>query len=160
LFVFASKYGLIGAGVSIAAVLLFFVLDSSVPAFVNPIVILAVLIWGQLDYRKVGVPPIGYGEVLGVGVLVILWFATVTMIFNMIHWSFIDTEMTTRVLQQLEQTLSEQGLSESDAKVAMDMQQMMIGPIMTPVMGFLGLMLAGTLASLITSIFTRKSATE
>lgn len=36
----------------------------------------------------------------------------------------------------------------------------MIGPIITPVMGFLGLMLAGTLASLITSIFTRKSAAE
>jgi len=160
LFVFASKYGIIGAGVSIAAIILFFLLDGEVPTLLNPVVMLAVLIWGQLSYRNVGVPPIAYGETLGVGVLISLWFGVITMIYTMIHWNFVDTGIGARVLEQAQQVLLEQGIAESDAQVAMDIQKMMIGPIISPLLGFLGVMIMGTVLSLITSIFTRKSAAE
>ena len=160
LFGFSSKYGLIGAGISIAAALLFFILDSETPQFLNIAIILGVLLWGQLAYRKVGLPPISYGETLGLGVLVILWFGIPTTIYGMIHWSFIETDIGTRVLQQAEQALNAQGLSERDAKAAMEAQKMMIGPIVTPLVGFVSVMIIGTLMGLITSIFTRRANSE
>ena len=160
LFKFALKFGLIGAAVSIVLTLLFFLLDmpeSTLSQYASYPVLLGIILWGQIAYRKAETLVIGYGETFGLGVMIICYYALVTTVYLIVHWSFIDLELASRVTAVAEETLRSQGLPEDQLGPAIEMQKMLIGPIATPVMGFIGTMFIGTILSLITSIFTRRA---
>ena len=53
--------------------------------------------------------------------------------------------------------MREQGLPDDQIDAAMALQKNVIGPVVTPLLGFISVMLIGTVLSLITSIFMRRS---
>ena len=158
MFSFAAKYGGIGAAITIIMTLLTFMLDVQLPSWIGIGVMLGVLIWGQLAYRKSSELGISYGETFGLGILILLVLAVLSSVYTALHWGLIDPEMGARVLAQGEEALRQQGISGAQLDSAMDVQKMMMGPIITPIIGLFTSMLMGTVMALITSIFTRKAA--
>lgn len=158
MFPFAAKYGALGAAIVIVGTVLTFMLDVELPPWISIGIMLGVLIWGQLAYRKSTELGISYGETFGLGVLIILVLSVLSSIYTAIHWGLIDPEMGARILAQGEEALRQQGMSGAQLDAAMDVQKMMMGPIVTPVIGLITSMLMGTVMALITSIFTRKAA--
>jgi|TARA_Y100000310_G_scaffold344523_1_gene457740 hypothetical protein len=159
-FKFGMKFGLVGAAVTVALTLLLFVLDmseSSIGQYANYAVILGIILWGQIAYRKAESLAIGYGETFGLAVLIVCYYAAVVAVYTMIHWTVIDVEIATRVKEVAEAALLAQGLPEDQLEAARQIQQLFIGPIATPVMGFIVTLFIGIILSLITSIFTRRA---
>jgi hypothetical protein len=123
------------------------------------VLMLGIILWGQFEYRKAASPPVDYGEILGLGVIVMLYFGVIVTIYGMVHWSFIDTGATERILAGAEEALSNSGMPADQVRSTLEMQKNMIGPVVTPLLGFVSVMILGTIMALITSIFMRRKAT-
>jgi hypothetical protein len=156
---FAMKFGAIGGAISIALSLLFFALamsESPLLQYANYLLILAIIVWGQFEYRRAETLTISYGETFGLSMLIMCYFTVLVTAYGIIHWSLIDPETANRVMAAAEAAVRGQNLPEQQFEVAMQMQKLLIGPIVTPLFGALGTMLIGVLISLITSIFMRR----
>jgi hypothetical protein len=97
-----------------------------------------------------------YGQSLGAGVVIFLYQAVISAVFTYILYKFIDTSLTAKMLAFSEDAMVKRGMSQQliDAGMAFN-KKIMIPEIMAPFSIF-GTMIAGTIISLIVSIFTRK----
>ncbi len=71
LFKFSIKYGAIGALISIAITVILFVLDkpdTPIGQISSLLLIVGVILWAQIDYRRKEAAPVFYTEALGLGV--------------------------------------------------------------------------------------------
>ncbi len=160
MFPIALKAGAIFAGVDIAVRIFAWALDApggGVEQIVSLLALLGAALTGQILYKRQGLPPIGYGEALGVGILSVLVMALITMVYGFIHFNVIDPEFTTRALAAAEQAVSGLDLSEEEVETALTMQKIMLNPMILPVVALFGTLIRGIIIALITAIFTRKS---
>ena len=97
-----------------------------------------------------------YSEALGLGLLIIVYFDLLVTCYSMLHLSFIDTELLQKSLAMAEESLRQSGMPADQVANAVEMQEMMSGPIVTPLIGFFPVMILGVLFSLITAIFMRR----
>jgi hypothetical protein len=97
-----------------------------------------------------------YGQSVGVGVIIFLYYAVISAIFTYILYKFIDTGLTTKLLSATEDIMVKRGMSQQmiDAGMAFN-KKIYIPEIMAP-SSIIFSMIAGTIISLIVSIFTRK----
>jgi hypothetical protein len=97
-----------------------------------------------------------YGQSLGAGVVIFLYQAVISAVFTYILYKFIDTSLTAKMLAFSEDAMVKRGMSQQliDAGMAFN-KKIMIPELMAPFSIF-GTMIAGTIISLIVSIFTRK----
>ena len=97
-----------------------------------------------------------YGQSVGAGVIIFLYYAVISAIFTYILYKFIDTGLTAKLLSFSEDTLVKRGMSQQMIDAGMAFNKKIFTPGIMALMSVFWIMLEGTIISLIISIFTRK----
>jgi hypothetical protein len=118
------------------------------------VILLFLLLKSYRDNSKFG--QITYGESVGAGVIICLYYAIIMAVFAYLLYEVIDTGLIDKQIALAEETLQKKGLPQASIDTAMKMQQKILKPgIMAP-LSILGNMIWGVVLSLIISIFIRK----
>lgn len=97
-----------------------------------------------------------FGQGLGAGVVICLYYSILSAIFAYILIKFIDTGLIDKQLAMAEEKLVERGMPQASIDAGMAIQKkIMIPEIMAPISIF-GNMFMGLVMSLIAAAFTRK----
>jgi hypothetical protein len=117
-------------------------------------VILYFLLKSYRDNFKHG--QITYGESIGAGVIICLYYSIIMAVFSYLLYSVIDTGLVAKQLAFAEEAMQKKGLPQAAIDTAMGIQQKIMKPaIMAPISIF-GNMLWGVVLALIISIFIKK----
>jgi hypothetical protein len=99
---------------------------------------------------------ISFGQALGAGVVICLYYSIIIAIFTYILYAFIDTNLIDKMLAMTEEKLLNSGLSQSQIDASMTVQARLMKPgFMAPISIF-GNMFQGLIMSLIVAAFVRK----
>jgi len=100
---------------------------------------------------------ITYGQAVGAGVVIFLYYSVISGIFTYLLYTVIDTGLTAKMLAYTEETIVKSGkVPAEQLDTVMAFQKKFIKPeIMVP-MGLIFNMFFGTIISLLVSIFIRK----
>jgi hypothetical protein len=125
--------------------------------YVFMLVQIAVLFFLVKSYRdnfKHGM--ITYGEALGAGVIICLYYAIIMAIFTYILYTVIDTGLLDKQLAFTEEMMQKKGLPQASIDAGMAMQKKMMTPAFMAPVSILGNMFWGLIISLIVAAFARK----
>ena len=157
---FTLKHGAVGGVVLVVHALALFVmgLSESTPAGLTAyLVMLGIILWAQIDYRRSEILPVGYGDALKVALMASVYMVVIATIYTIIHWTFVDPELPERLLAAGEETLRQQGLPPDQIEASLNMQRNMMGPVVTPLIGAVSNIVVALIMGLLTSIGTRRS---
>jgi hypothetical protein len=99
---------------------------------------------------------ITYGQSVGAGVIIFLYYSVISAIFMYILYAIIDPELTNKMLVFMEEEMIKRGIPEGNLDTMMAMQKKILRPEILAASSIFSNMLYGTVISLIISIFTRK----
>lgn len=99
---------------------------------------------------------ITYGQSLGAGVILMLYYSIISAVFGYILYKFIDPGLIDKVIAMSEAAMIEKGVPEAAIEQGMKVQEKIMTPGIMNAIGIFNNMLFGTILSLIISIFTRK----
>jgi hypothetical protein len=157
---FSLKFG-VAAGAALSLLMLgFFVAgmpESQIPQYIGYAIMIGAVLWGQHAYKNTVTGAVRYGQALGLGVMVMLYFGVVTTIYSMIHMGFLDVEFADRLLRTTEEALVMQGMSDEQIEGALAVQSKLITPVITPLLGFVSTMFFGLILSAITASFMKRA---
>jgi hypothetical protein len=152
--------GLILGLVGIVYTLLMYFLDLTLnkaqgPVFiVIQIAMLYILLKSYRDNFMHG--QITYGQSVGAGVIICLYYAIIMAVFTYILYAIIDPGLVGKQLAIAEDAMVKRGLPQASIDAGMKIQEKIMKPgIMAPIT-ILGNMIWGTVLSLLVSIFIRK----
>ncbi len=118
------------------------------------IVILFFLVKSYRDNFKYG--NITFGQALGAGMIIFLYYAIIMAIFTYILYTAIDPDLIDKQLAFTEEEMLKRGLPEETVEAGMKVQTKLMKPaIMAPISIF-GSMIQGLFMSLIVAAFVRK----
>jgi hypothetical protein len=117
-------------------------------------VILFFLLKSYRDSYKHG--QITYGESMGAGVIICLYYSIIMALFAYLLYSVIDTGLIARQLAMTEEAMQKKGMPQASIDVAMNFQGKIMKPALIAPLSILGNMMWGVVLSLIVSIFIRK----
>jgi hypothetical protein len=145
-------------GIVYSLLVYFFNLTFNKPqAYIFILVQFAVLFFLVKSYRdnyKHGM--ITYGEALGAGVIICLYYAIIMAVFIYILYAVIDKSLIDKSLAYAEEIMQKKGLPQASIDVRMTMQKKMMTPAFMAPMSILGNMFKGLIMSLIVAAFVRK----
>ncbi len=99
---------------------------------------------------------ITYGQAVGAGVVIFIYYAVISAIFTYILFKFIDPDLTAKQLAMTEEILLKKGVPQEAIDAGMNVQRkMMVPEIMAP-FSILGNMVTGVIMSLLAAIFVRR----
>lgn len=99
---------------------------------------------------------ITYGQAVGAGVVIFLYYAILTAVFTYILYAIIDPGLIDKQLAAAEELMAKKGLPQEAMDAGLNIQKKMMKPeIMAPISIF-GNMLYGVIMSLIIAIFVKK----
>lgn len=99
---------------------------------------------------------ITYGQALGAGVVICLYYSIIAAVFAYIMFTVIDTGLLDKQLAMVEEQMLKRGIPQAQVDAGMAVQRkIMIPEVMAPV-SILGNMFFGLLMSLIIAAFVRK----
>ncbi|MFZ2338461.1 MAG: DUF4199 domain-containing protein [Bacteroidales bacterium] len=96
-----------------------------------------------------------YGQAVGAGMVIFLYYSIITAIFTYILFAFIDPGLIDKQIAYAEEIMQKRGLPQEAMDAAMKIQQKMIKPAIIAPMSLLSNMLYGLIMSLIIGIFVR-----
>lgn len=96
-----------------------------------------------------------YGQAVGSGMVIFLYYSIITAIFTYILFAFIDPGLIDKQIAYAEEMMQERGLPQEAMDAAMKIQQKMIKPGIIAPMSLLSNMLYGLIMSLIVGIFVK-----
>lgn len=96
-----------------------------------------------------------YGQAVGAGMVIFLYYSIITAIFTWILFAVIDPGLIDKQIAFAEELLQKRGLPQETMDAAMRVQQKMIKPEIIAPMSFLSNMLYGLIMSLIIGIFVK-----
>ncbi len=99
---------------------------------------------------------ITYGESVGAGVVIFLYYSVISAIFTYILYTVIDPGLTNKMLAFIEESMVKKGIPEGSLDTVMAMQKKIFKPEIMAPFSILGNMFYGTVISLIISIFVKK----
>jgi hypothetical protein len=99
---------------------------------------------------------ITFGQALGAGVVICLYYSIIIAIFTYILYAFIDTNLIDKMLAMAEEKLLDRGLSQSQIDAGMSVQSKIMKPGFIAPMSIFGNMFQGLIMSLIVAAFVRK----
>lgn len=136
-------------------------LEQSPAKWLSIVVMIAGIVLGQQAYKKANGEFMSYGQGLGVGVVVSAVSAVLSAAFSYIYVTFIDPEMTARILDKTRADLEAQGkMSDAQIDQAMHWTSMfMQGPALVAV-ALVGGIIMGLLVSLITAAILKNPKPE
>jgi len=99
---------------------------------------------------------ITYGESVGAGTIICLYYSIIMAVFAYILYTVIDTGLVAKQLAFAEEAMQAKGLPQASIDAAMKMQQKIMTPAIMAPISILGNMLWGVVLSLLISIFIKK----
>ena len=159
----ALNYGVILGIALVVLSLIFYILDfnnTNIVFWIQFVILLAGLVISTMNYRKnIGGGFITYGKSLGSGVLTGLFAAIILGIYIYIFFKFIDTGAIQEIISKAEDKIIDQNPEISDAQLEtiMTMQRKFMTPLWMGIMSLIYYTFYSFIASLIISIFTRKT---
>lgn len=99
---------------------------------------------------------ITYGQAVGAGVIISLYYSVVIAVFTYILYAFIDPDLIKKQLAMAEELLMKKGTTQQAIDAAMSIQTKIMKPAIMAPFSILGTMIRGTIMSLIVSIFLKK----
>jgi hypothetical protein len=122
--------------------------------FVLLIVILFFLVKSYRDNYRYGF--ITFGQALGAGMIIFLYYAIISAVFTYILYAIIDPNLMDKQLAFTEELMQKKGVPQEALDLSMSMQRKIMKPaIMAPISIF-GNMFYGLILSLIIAAFVRK----
>jgi hypothetical protein len=97
-----------------------------------------------------------YGQSLGAGVIIYLYYAIIMAIFTYVLYAIIDTNLIERQLAASEELLQKRGLAQAQIDAGMAIQRKIMKPAIMSIVGILSTMFFGLIISLVVSAFVRK----
>jgi hypothetical protein len=126
-------------------------------SYVFMIVQIAVLFFLVKSYRdnyKNGM--ITYGEALGAGIIICLYYAIIMAIFTYLLYTVIDKGLLDKQLAFTEEMMQKKGLPQSAIDAGMSMQKKIMTPAFMAPISIFGNMFWGLIISLVVAAFARK----
>jgi hypothetical protein len=153
--------GMILALVGIVYSLLMYFLDLSlnkVQGYVFMLIQLGMLYYLLKTYRDNFMHgQITYGQSVGAGVIICLYYAIVMTVFSYLLYTVIDPGLVTKQLAMAEEGMRAKGnLTEAQIETAMKFTQKFMKPGVMVISGIFFNMIWGTVLSLVVSIFIKK----
>ena len=102
----------------------------------------------------------GYGAALATGVLITLIAAFFNVVLSYLYVQIVNPSFMDTVAQMQIQKLEARGMTPTQIEQAETMMRRFMTPVAQAIFGFLGTMLFGTVISLITSAFLKRSTSE
>jgi hypothetical protein len=99
---------------------------------------------------------ITYGQSVGAGTVIFLYYAIIMAVFTYILYAVIDTGLVAKQLAFVEEQMVDRGLPQAAIDAGMDLQAKLIKPGIIAIISIFGSMIGGVIMSLIISIFIRK----
>ena len=99
---------------------------------------------------------ITYGQSVGAGVIIYLYYAIIMAIFTYILYTVIDTGLVTKQLAFVEQKMVDKGTPQAAIDAAMSMQAKIMKPAIMAPLSIFGTMFLGVIITLLVSIFIKK----
>jgi hypothetical protein len=99
---------------------------------------------------------ITYGESVGAGVVISLYYAILMAIFIYVLYSVIDPGLIKKQLAMAEEIMQKKGIPEAAMEQGMKFQEKIMTPVVMSLISILGNMVWGVVLSLIVSIFIKK----
>jgi hypothetical protein len=97
-----------------------------------------------------------YGEGLGAGVIIFLYYSIIMAVFTYILFTVIDPDMTKKMLAYSEEVMLKRGMPQAQIDAGMAVQAKIMKPLFMAPMSILGSMFRGLIMSLIVAAFVRK----
>lgn len=158
----AMKYGAIYGFSSIAVFLLFYLIgtdiQSKLPQWISYLLLAIFIILGIKFYRdEVLGGGISYGKSLGTGVLIAIFGGFISGIFTLLFFQFIAPEMTQRILEEAQKSMSERGnMTDEQIEMAMSWTAKFMTPFWLFTFSVIGSAFIGFIFSIFISIFMKK----
>jgi hypothetical protein len=100
---------------------------------------------------------ITYGQSVGAGVIIFLYYSIISAVFTYILYTVIDTGLTDKLLAYIEEQMRNQGrVPEGSLDTVMAFQKKIMKPEVLAITSIITNMFFGTVVALIVSIFTKK----
>jgi hypothetical protein len=152
--------GLILGLIGVVYSLIFYFLDLSLnkaQGYAFMVVQIAVLFYLLKSYRdNIMHGQITYGESVGAGVIICLYYSIIIGAFVYILYAVIDPGLITKQLAMTEEAMNKKGLPQEAMDTAMAWTAKFIKPGIMTITGIIFNMIWGTILSLIVSIFIKK----
>lgn len=124
--------------------------------YVGYVILLVGIYLGTKAYRDQSLDGyISYGKALGTGVMISLFTAIISVVFMILLYTVIDTELIDKVMSLANEKNMERGLSEEQSQQAMEMGKKFFVPF-AAVAGLFAGVFVGFIISLITSAILKK----
>lgn len=99
---------------------------------------------------------ITYGQAVGAGVVIWLYYSIITAVFMYILYAIIDTGLSGKQLAFMEEMMAKNGKTQQAIDATLSLQKKILKPAILAPLSIFGNMLWGTIISLIVSIFLKK----
>jgi len=99
---------------------------------------------------------IKYGQSVGAGVIIFLYFSIISAVFTYVLYKFVDPGLVEKQLALIEEALVNRGMPQQAIDAGMAVQRKILIPELIAPISLLGNMLYGTIISLLVSIFIKK----
>jgi len=99
---------------------------------------------------------ITYGQAVGAGVIIILYYSVISSIFSYVLFTVIDPGLVAKQMAVTEQGMADKGLTQEQIDAGLAFSAKLMKPAIMSIWGFVISMIWGTIISLLISIFIRK----
>lgn len=155
----AALYGLyLGIVLTLFYVILYVTGQSQnkVLAFISYPIMAIGIIMAQINYRDRELDGhISYGQAVGFGAALMLFVGIIASLYNLIIFK-VDPSLIEQIKIQQEEAFLQRGMSEDQIEASMAMASKMLSPGWIAIMSLFGVVLVGTIISLVTSIFVKR----
>ena len=117
-------------------------------------VILFYLVKSYRDNYRYGM--ITFGQALGAGVIIFLYYAIIMAVFTYILYAVIDPDLVEKQLAFTEEQMLKKGMPEAAVEAGMKMNAKIMKPAIMAPLSIFGSMFQGVIMSLIVAAFVRK----
>lgn len=129
--------------------------------YLSYVIMIAGVIWGQINYKKALGGTLSYGQSLGAGTLTMLFASVISSIYTFLLYKVIDPSLQEQLRTFTEEQIVKQGrVPEEQIDMAVEMATKFQTPAMMLIMGIVGGTLIGFIIALITSIFIKKNPSD
>jgi hypothetical protein len=152
--------GLIMGLIGIVYSLVIYFLDLSlnkVQGYVFMVILLVILFFLVRSYRDNYLHGIiTFGQSLGAGLIIFLYYAVIMALFTYILYAIIDPDLTGKMLAAGEEAMLKKGMPQEQIDAGMAIQAKIMKPAIMALMGILSSMFTGFIISLLVAAFVRK----
>lgn len=128
--------------------------------FVSYAISIAGLILAMRDFRTANGGYMTYGEGISVGTLTSAVSGFLSSLFYVFYTTIIDTGVTGRMMDQMQERFEESGLTEEQIEQQMNVMRFFQSPGLTFVFAIISAIVAGLILSLIIAAFMRRNKTN